>query len=347
MSVAAVSGLMVRPLIGWALDSLGRKPTVVVGTLLVAAGMALVAAVDRIGPMIYLQRVVLGVGLAALFTAYFTFAADIIPAERRTEGLALFGISGLVPLLVNPFADQVGIEPAQLRWFLPAVGALILVSLVAVVRLPEPRPSAGVRISLLEAFHSLRKRPLWPVWLASTVFSGLVAVFMTFATVTAERRGIDRPASLWLTYALGAVAVRAFGARLPDRIGPANLVAPAMAFYLAGCMVAAEASSLGGFFLAGLLAGVGHGYLFPVLTSQVVSRTPERFRGSALATFTALWGISELAISPLFGAVADAYGDGAMFYLAVAFGLTNLVLWLALEHRFGGTPAISGGNTDG
>jgi MFS family permease len=186
-----------------------------------------------------------------------------------------------------------------------------------------------------EALTALRRRPLWPVWLATIAFSGLVAVFMTFATVSAEQRGIERAPSLWLTYALGAISVRAFGARLPDRVGPANLVAPALGLYVTAMVLAASATTFSDFLWAAALAGAGHGTCFPVLTSQVVTRSPEAFRGSALALFTALWGASELLVSPVFGVVADRLGDGAMFNLAAVSGILCLAGWLLLEHRFG------------
>jgi predicted MFS family arabinose efflux permease len=87
--------------------------------------------------------------------------------------------------------------------------------------------------------------------------------------------------------------------------------------------------------LAGLLAGVGHGYAFPVLASQVVSRAPTSVRGSALATFTGLWSASSLVLSPTFGALADRYDDATMFAAAAMFAVAALVVWLWFEHRHG------------
>ena len=336
MATAAVSGLVVRPFVGWALDRLGRKPTLMVGTITVAVAMGLIGAIDRIGPLIYLQRALFGIGEGALFTAYFTFAADLVPTSRRTEGLALFGISGLVPLLVNPLSDRIGIASPDLRWFLPLVGVAVVLSLGILWVLPEKPVALEGLPPMREALRALRRRPLWSVWLATVAFAGLVAVFMTFATVAAEQRGIERAPSLWLTYALGAVAVRLLGARLPDRLGPANLVAPSLGLYVAAMVLAAGATTFADFLVAALCAGAGHGICFPLLTSQVVSRSPAAFRGSALATFTALWGTSELLVSPAFGAVADGWGDGAMFNLAAVTAIVCLAAWVLLEHRFGG-----------
>ena len=332
MATAAVSGLIMRPVVAWSLDVLGRKPTLIVGTVILVTGMLMIYGIDTVGPYAYATRAVFGIGVAALFSGYFTFAADIVPIERRTEGLALFGASGLVPLLVNPLADQLAIDPPELRWFLPAVGLVILPGLFALLALPEPDHASGDEpVRMRDALGHMGARPLWSVWVASIGFAGLVAVFMTFATVTAERRGIPHPSSLWLTYALGAVCVRLFGGRLPDRVGPSKLVAPALGIYVAAMWLAAGATTFTGFLVAAALAGLGHGYCFPVLSSQVVTRAPDRFRGSALTFYTALWALGNLALSPAFGAIADAHGDATMFQSAAAFGVAAVIVWAALE----------------
>lgn len=335
MATSAVAGLATRPLVGWSLDRWGRKPTLIIGTLILSISMGMLFFVDRIGPLIYVERILVGVGIGALFSGYFTFAADLIPAARRTEGLALFGISGLVPLLINPFADRLHLTPSDLRWFLPVVGAVIFTSLLPLLVLAEPRGAELNARPMREALSELRRRALWPPWLATVAFSGLVAAFMTFATVAAAKRGVEDAPTLWLTYAIGAVLVRLFGARLPDRLGPSFVLGPALGLYIIAMLLAARATSLQDFLVAALLAGLGHGYCFPVLTSQVVTRIPDTFRGSAVSFFTALWGLSELLVSPAFGRFADLYGDGAMFHLAAGCGLACLLGWVGLERAYG------------
>jgi MFS family permease len=338
MGSAAIGGLALRPLVGWALDRLGRKPTIIAGTLVTTLGMGLLWFVTEIGWMVYVVRVLVGIGTGALFTAYFTLAADIVPASRRTEGIALFGVTGLIPLIVNPIAGEMGVAGPELRWFLPILGLVVLSSLLALAGVPEPRrvtpsepPAAG------EIFRMLTARPLIPVWVATTIFSGLVAVTMAFAAVTAEARGLSRPGLLWATYAGGAAFVRLFGARLPDRLGTHNLVAPALASYAAGILILASASADAGFLLGGLLCGAGHGYCFPVLTSQVVTRAPDHVRGGALALFTGLWDLTFLTIPPVLGILGDSHGDAFIFFVSASGAAAGIALWLVLESRWGPT----------
>lgn len=334
MGIASVGGLLLRPAAGWALDTLGRRPTLLAGTIVLAAGMLLTGLVDRIGPLIYVSRVLVGIGAGTLFTAYFTYVADLLPVARRTEGIALFGISGLAPMAINGVLGRIDLPVAELRWVFPAVGVLVLLSLVPVLPLPESRrPPEPTTVPPTRVARALSARPLWSVWLATVTFSGLVAVFMAFITVTAQRRGMATPADVWFTYAGGAVAVRLFGARLPARLGPHNMVAPALALYVGACLLAAAAETGSAFMIAGLLAGLGHGYCFPVLTGQVVDRVPERNRGSGLAAFTAQWELSAVALTPLFGLVADRFDDRTMFGTIALAAVGGLCLWVFVEHR--------------
>lgn len=337
MGASAIGGLLLRPVVGWSLDHKGRRLTLAVGTVIACVAMGGVYFMDRIDWLAWAIRFVFGIGTAATFSGYFTFCTDIVPESRRTEGIALFGISGLVPLAVNPIATEIGVVAVDVRWFLPLLALLFLSSLVPLWGVPEPEHlrTPGPRPSLSDTLNALRSRPLWPVWLATIAFSSLVMVFMSFASVTAENRGLGKPTAFWLTYAAGAVSVRAFGARLPDRLGTHNLLAPAVGLCIAGALVLARAQDMATLQLAGLFGGMGHGYCFPVLTSQVTERTPQAIRGSALSGFTALWDLSFLLSPPLLGYLADRTSDAVMFSTAACVGTGALLVWVFTEHFLG------------
>ena len=218
MAAASVGGLLSRPLVGMGLDALGRKRTLIAGHALAVCGLAAVWLVSDMGAMTWTMRILFGIGEGAMFAGYFTFAADLIPEARRTEGIALFGVSGLLPLVVSPVSTLAGIHPPDLRWFLPLVGVVVAAAVLLLLPIPEPtgQPSAQprARLSWRAALRALRERTLWPVWLATVTFAGMVGLFMAFATVVAQRRGVAFPTGMWLTYAGGAVMVRLLGARI-------------------------------------------------------------------------------------------------------------------------------------
>ena len=73
------------------------------GSLTLSGFMFCLGWSSQLGWELYGIRIGIGIGIGTLFATYFTCASDLIPAQRRTEGLALFGIFGILPLLVNPF----------------------------------------------------------------------------------------------------------------------------------------------------------------------------------------------------------------------------------------------------
>lgn len=334
MSVASLGSLSLRPVIAWALDTVGRRPVLLIGTILVSSGMAMFGFVDRIGPFVYVVRILLGIGIGSLFTAYFTMAADLVPEARRTEGLAIFGVSSLLGLLINPIVGALDLEPASLRLVFPVLSVGVVASLFLVWRIPErARREGETAPTWREILPSLRQARLWSIWFATFVFSGMVAMTTAFAAVAAEHRGIESPSSIWITYTLGAVGVRIFGGKLPDRVGPEKLIPPAFVAYGLASWLFGVGQSGGAFLLAGGLAGLAHGYCFPVLTSQLVSRMPDSQRGSAMAMFTAIWELTVLIGPPMFGQIADVHGDPAMFAVAAAISVGCIVIWAPLEWR--------------
>lgn len=336
MAMASVGGLASRPLVAWSLDKVGRRPTLLVGTVIATLGMLLLALATDMGPLVYGVRALFGLGQGALFAGYFTLAADLVPEARRAEGIALFGISGLVPLAMNAGVSLLHVDAAALRWLYPGAALLVAASLLVILRLPEPaRAPEPADAPTGSVWRALRSPALLPVWLATAAFASVMGVFMAFVTVIAAQRGADWPSAVWLPYAVGAVGVRLVTSRAPDRLGPHNLIAPALALYAGALLVAGAATTDRGFLLAGLLGGAAHGLCFPLVAAQAVSRAPARWRGSVVALFTAVWQASELVAPPLCGALADRVGDASMLAVVALAATGALVPWAALEHALG------------
>ena len=341
MAIANIAGLLSRPLVGWALDALGRRRALIFGGCVTALSLAAVHLIESVGPAAYAVRILFGFGEGFIFTGYFALASDLIPEERRTEGLALFGVAGLLPLLVNPLADLLEVQGEALREFIPWVSVFIALSALLILLIPKryERPtsmrdersgeaSGEVSRQWRETLAQLNTPSLRMLWGATTAFAGGVALMMTFASVIAETRGLPLPSAVWFTYVLGAVSARLFGARLPERLGPARLVGPTLALYGLALIVCVSSQGELGVFLAGLLAGVAHGYCFPVLTSLIVSGVDARYRGRALAMFTGLWGAAAVCFAILGGAIADRWGDTLMFCV---FGCALLMVSLMMR----------------
>jgi len=364
MSSAHLAGLATRPLVGWSLDRFGRKSSLIFGGLLTAFSLGTVHLIHDVGSVAYGVRILFGIGEGFIFTGYFALATDLIPESRRTEGLALFGVSGLLPLLVNPLSDLLGIQGGELRLFIASVSILIIGAALLIFLIPSPtlaHTQSTQEDSDLKKGHNLGRDepqdppehnlktlsphpgmsgslkyllavPLRPLWWSTIAFAGGVSLMMTFVSVVGEARGMSLPSATWFTYVAGAVAARLFGAKLPERVGPARLVLPSLLLYGCALLTCALSTDTAGMLCAGVLAGVAHGYAFPVLTSLIVSAVHERFRGRALAMYTGLWGAAAVVFALVGGLIADHWGDTQMLG---TFGIMLAAVALyARPHRF-------------
>jgi MFS family permease len=117
---------------------------------------------------------------------------------------------------------------------------------------------------------------------------------------------------------------------LPDRVGPKSVLFPSLAALAAGFLALAGAEDTRDVVVAGVLCGIGHGFVFPILFALVVSRASDADRGSASAIFTALFDVGVVLGGPLFGSLSRGLDFGWTFATAagiIVVGTGVFGLW--------------------
>jgi len=328
--IASVAAIVVRPPMGPIMDHRGRRAVILAGGVLNCAVCALYLTVDSMGAWVVALRVGHGLAVAMLFTALFTYAADLVPAERRTEGLALFGVSGMAPMALGGLlGDWILAVGGYRELFLAAFGFAAL-SLALSLPLFDPPRSHGPDDASHGFWAALAQRDLLPLWWIGGVFALALATVFIFLKRFVDETGVGSVGLFFTAYSLAALLLRVAFGWLPDRVGPKRVLYPALAALVVGFATLASAVSDRDVAAAGLLCGIGHGYVFPILFGLVVGRAREADRGSAMAIFTALFDLGVVLGGPLFGAISQAAGYGAMYLTAaglLALGSAVFALW--------------------
>lgn len=338
MSAQALGAVLVWPLVGRVMDASGRRLVILSGCGLFAVVILLYQAIHALGPFVYVVRLLDGASHSMWFTALFTYGADLVPVQRRTEGLAIFGVSALAPIgLAALFGDAI-LEFASYReLFLGAFGFAVAGGLLCLPLRDVPLRHDERTIPVRNMFSAVVQRNLWPVWLAAFTFFvsmfGLFSFMKTFVAAT----GIGSVGGFFGAYAGIAVLLRLFMGWLPDRIGTRRMLGVAMLCYALGFVVLSLAQTPLQVLLAGLLCGAGHGYTYPVLFSLVIDRAHVRERGAAMACYTTIDWLGLLTAGPAVGIVIEFGGYTTAFVgLAVALG-AGVGLFYALD-RAGSRP---------
>ncbi|MGI9607043.1 MAG: MFS transporter [Acidimicrobiales bacterium] len=328
-AVSAIAAVAIRPLLGGAIDERGRRPVIVVAGFLNIVASLLYLTVTALGPWVYIVRIIHGIAIGSTFTVLFTIGADVIPESRRTEGLALFGVSGLLPIALGGALGDVILRTGDFTALFWTAAALAVVAYLFALSLGESATtvSSEGRGRFIDA---IRQPSLLPLWWIAGVFSFVLTGYFTFMRTFVDTTGIGSVGLFFAFYAGTAVIVRLFLAKLPTMFGEKRVLAPALGALVLGFIVLARAGSAADLALAGALSGIGHGYAFPILFAFTVTRTPEPVRGSSVAFFTALFDIGVLFGGPILGAVIEIAGYSAMFLTAgslLAIGTVIYFLW--------------------
>jgi len=332
-SVAAVVALLLRPYAGRLLDLKGRQRVLRVVALADALAILLYLSIGTFGVGAYLVRIVQGTTEILMFTAYLAYAADALPVAKRTEGMAYFGLSGLVPIAFGPLIGDILLRNGSFTSLFVTASALGAIGWLIVLRMPvlgidhsDDQPRRSFRAAVLQ-------RELIPIWVIVFTFAAALSVIFTFMAVFVDERGVGSVGLFFIVYGLSAATVRVVAASLPRRLGARRVLTFSFGGLVVMFLLLIGVTTTTGFVIAALVGGVGHGLLFPILTSSAVDRSRDSERGSALAFFTALFDMATLAVAPLIGTVIDRSGYSTAFRsIAIALTVGLVVYWL-LDRR--------------
>jgi MFS family permease len=333
LGVATAASVATRPVIGVVLDRIGRRRVLVWAGAWNVLSWVPFLFVTSPGFPLYLWTVVHDLAWGALFTAYFTYAADLIPPGRRAEGVAIFGVAGMMANGLAPSLGERVIDAVGFQGYFGVAMAFGIGSLALSLRVPERSAATHVAEppSLADVLPLARLASLRAVMLATIVLGiAINAAYMFIAPFTREL-GIARTGPFFAAYSTTSIVIRLFGRRTLDALGPHGIAGPgfvAFAAGLAGLMMLPHAGTSTTLVLVvcGIGCGAGHGALFPVLNALAVSRAPAGKQGAVVGLHTAAIDFGAVAGLPACGALAEWAGYPVMYGLVGLASVAGLVI---------------------
>jgi MFS family permease len=341
ISVYGLTQAMFQIPLGAASDRFGRKPVIVLGLLVFAAGSA-VAAIGATASTI--MGVILGralQGAGAVSAAVSAFVADSTRDEVRTKAMAIvgatIGLSFAVSLVIAPpLAAAVGL--AGLFWItalLALVGCAVVIWGVPAAPLREEVPEPIRHGDVLFNPQLLRLNiGVFVLHLCQT------ALFVVVPTLLIERGGLAA-ASHWMAYL--PVIVFSFALMVPpmiaaERRGRLREVFLAAVGLLILTLLAAPQLSALAFkgIIAFLLAFFVAFNLLEAMQPSLVSRiAPAHLKGFALGVYNTTMSLGLFAGGIVGGTLAKRFGNEAVFYVCAALA----ALWFVAAWSMKPPPA--------
>jgi MFS family permease len=340
MGLHSAVGIVCQPLIGPWVDVIGRRPFMLVGIGL-TVGASLLAVAPGGVPLLAGVRALQGIGMSMFFVASFSYVVDIVPPAERGWALGIYGVSGFVATAVAPLIGEWTIRTVGFRALFAGSAALGLVTFFLVWPLREAPRGAGGPLRLAPGAVRAALEDVLHRHMFVTLFFGLGSgTIFAFLPTFAESLAVAGLSLFYTAYAAAAIAVRVFGGRLIDTRGRRAVIIPSMFLQMIGpallAVVGYTVSRTSAtpvvpiIFMAGLVSGAAHGFLYPGLAALVTDLTPAARRATAVGVFSAMFLLGQTLGAIVFGTVAHALGYASMWSVLTMLLLIGSALSMGL-----------------
>jgi len=316
---------------GWLSDRYGRKPIIIVGLLLFAAGSFIAASADDIY-WIIAGRVIQGAG--AINAAVMALTADLTREEHRTKAMALIGISIGITFSISMVLSPILYRLIGMSGIFTLVGVLAFVSIAVVIWfIPKPgitRFHSDTEANTGKLKEVLRNKDLLRMdFGVFTLHAILMSVFMQVPFIL-RADGLDAQHQ-WQVYL--PVMLIAFALMVPPIIVAEKKAKLKQVFMLS--IIMAALGQLGILFMQDSVWGVALSLLvfftaFNVLEAtqpSIVSKiAPLAAKGTAMGVFSSVQFLGAFFGSAMGGLLMQLYGGNAVLVFAVLM----LLLWLVV-----------------
>ncbi len=355
-ALAGLPGIVVAPLVGAAVDRLGRKTVSVASDLLSAVSVLLFPLLDGVGRLDLGAILALTVLGAAFDPAGYTARKALIPDVARASGASVDQVNGLhegifaAGWVIGPMLGAFAIASvgaADAMWF--AFGAFPLAAAaVALLRVPDraragggggggegegegaPAPHESLGASVAGGVKALvADRPVWILTVAVAVVT-LIYLPTESVLLPVHFEALDAPEAFGLTLSalaaggmLGAFGYGWIAARLSRyRIATVFLTLACVA-YVPLAFLPPPALML----VPAFLLGLGWGPMEPLLNSLVQDRFPPHLHGRVYGVQLALYYAAPPLGQLLVGVAVERFGVAPAFVgVAVALVVTAVVV---------------------
>ncbi|MFJ7736253.1 MFS transporter [Lysinibacillus sp. NPDC097287] len=309
----------------------GSKKTLFYGLLLFAIStMMYFAAVNL--PLLMANRLLQGIALGLASTATGTIIAQILPPERRGEGIGYYSLSAILATAIGPF---VGILLTQtfsdfrMIFAVDSVLAVICFMLYFIVSVPDAPKMAKVKTGFkLSNFIEMRAVPISIVaFVIGFAYSGVMS-FMTF--YAKELDLVTAGSYFFIVYAIVVLMTRPFTGKLLDTRGANIVVYPCLVIFTLGMYAFSSATSSFIFLVAAACIGIGYGNFNSVAQAIAIKVTPNERLGLATSTYFILYDLG-LGVGPFFlGFFVPIMGYSGIFFVMVFVIMLSIVLYYFL-----------------
>ncbi|WP_312523965.1 MFS transporter [Anaerospora sp.] len=312
----ALAAVIARPLAGFAVDTLGRKRVLFITLFLLAISIAIYNFVTTL-LLLFIIRMIHGLCWGFATTAAGTVATDLVPAERRGEGIGYYGLSNTFAMAAGPALGLLILNHAGFMVLFSSSSLLAAAALICVLAITFKETHAARKPVEMRIDTLFENRVL--IYAVITFFIALLySSIISFVILLGKEIGITNPGSYFLAYASTLILSRPYAGKALDASGPKTIMAIGFAALALSFVLLFCAADNLVFILSGLFLGIGFGIVQPTTLALAINRVEPFRRGAANGTIFTAFDLGVGLGSILLGILSEHAGLSYM-YLTCAF----------------------------
>lgn len=328
VGIFTFSALLFRPYAGHALESKGRRFVYMLGLCIFVISVGAYSFIASISLLI-IMRIVQGVGWGFSTTASGTIATDLIPPNRRGEGMGYFGLSGNLALAFGPSLGLTlaGVISFSQLFFI--CGALGLVALLLSTKIRYKKVEESPNKAAVPRFDIFEKSAIKPSLLLFfiTVTFGGIASFLPLYAAEKHIWGIE---VYFLVYAIFLMLSRTFAGKIYDQKGHIYVFLPGTILVFIAMLLLAWLPNTTVLLIAAAFYGLGFGSVQPALQAWAVEQSPSNRKGMANATFFSFFDLGVGLGAITFGQLASMFNYGVIYITSAGSVMMSILLYIFL-----------------
>jgi len=336
LSGYTIMALLARIFSGYIVDTYNRKTV-----LLLSYGLFATFFLGYLigGSLILFAiiRTLHGAPFGTVTVSNSTVAIDVLPADRRAEGIGYYGLSNNLATAISP---TVGIYIYEvwgnfqaiflLSFLMAATGFLISKT---VKHTPPSKIAAGLvppknsPISL-DRFFLVKG---WSVGLMLAMLSFSYGVLSTYIAIYAkEELGMTQgAAAFFLILSVSLMVSRLTGSKSLRTGRVVHNATVGMTISVFSYLAFAAIHNYWGFFGCAIILGLGNGHMFPAVQTMFVNLAPNNRRGTANSSMLTSWDVGVGAGVVIGGIASELSGYNAAFWIAAIVNIIGVLFFFA------------------
>ncbi len=324
MSIYIVAAVAIRPFSGYFIDTLDRKKLYIVAYVAFTCLFALYNLATALGWFVFL-RILHGFTFGITTTAGNTLAIDVLPSNRRGEGIGYYGLSTNIAMALGPMAGLFLMNFFNFSfifWFAFIAGTLGL-GISFLIHAPHHKIVKHEPMSL-DRFILVKAIPSGLNLLLIALSYGLI---ISFGAVFGKEINVSNTGIFYTLLASGIFIARFSSGKFLNSgkfkpIGIISISLLAISFALL-----AQTTHAWEYYTLAILIGLGFGMLTPAFQTMTVNMAPHNKRGTANSTFFTSLDLGVGGGMLLGGQISEIWNLNTAFAIVAVANLMGLILF--------------------